>query len=184
MLKRDGKRKGHSEKNRNAKGRAKSDSSVGAEKWLHEGANQYCKQSKSDSGINMTDTALVSSKGEEKSEVAESRQCEGEFEWSPEKVNDLGNHGHDFDHCATTTIQIINSITFNSSMSAAMGQGLKARDSASTAVPGQAYESEGLTSGDVKPHGDQRNRETSCTRRLPQVREGHHEERAAERGER
>ena len=58
----DGKRKGHSEKNRNAKGRAKSDTSVTAEKWRQEGANRYCKQAESDSGVSMKEKAPVETK--------------------------------------------------------------------------------------------------------------------------
>ena len=118
---RDGKRKGHSEKNRNAKGRAKSDTGATAEKWRQEGANRYCKQAKSDSGVSMKEKAPIETKAstmttsnkieQMNKEVVKSGHYQGEsnfdIEFSPGKSHDADNHGHEHDHCAMTTIQTI-----------------------------------------------------------------------------
>ena len=65
MTRQNGKHKVRSEEKLNAKGRAKSDTGVSAEKWHREGANRYCKQAKSDSGIIMTNMATSGNKGEQ-----------------------------------------------------------------------------------------------------------------------
>ena len=54
-----------------------------------------------------------------------SEQFEGGLEVIPRKFDFTGNHGHEKDHCATTTIRIIITTTFNSSMSAAMAQSVQ-----------------------------------------------------------
>ena len=152
--------------------KAKSETGMITEGWRHL-ENRWSRQVRSCSGVEMGEQKhgeilthqplnVAQVKEEHKADEQEQEELEepeGEYEFSPglwtspRKPNDMGNHGHDHDHCAPTTISTTTPLpTPERSLSAAKDQGLKVKDSVSTAVPGPAYESEGLTSGDVKPH--------------------------------